>query len=274
LDRIHDVRKSERTFQVNRSLPTIIFGDGVQNVNEEEIRQSSLFQQWLARITSSGEIVLDSVHIHAAYKWGKPTEIKMIQLEVVARDLEGRKLGGITTLRGDTVDVLTVVNSWGRDYVVLVSQLRVPGAQRVVSNPSGMVDDGESKAKASDREREEELGIKLPPGKMIDLAEAVHGHQLPYLVSSGTSDERSNMMVTISDAPPSLLKRLEGKVGGLLEEGEQTRVIVVPFKQVFGVLESAGSAPAKLVLSLHLYGVYRRKFSVRLRRWLTVLNWR
>jgi 8-oxo-dGTP pyrophosphatase MutT (NUDIX family) len=259
---------------VNPSLLTFILGYDVRNTNEDEIRQSRLFQQWYKMISNSGEIVLKSVHIHAVYKWGKPKEIKMIQLEAEAYDLEGRKLGGITTLRGDTVVVLTVLNIRGRDYVVLVLQLRVPGGGCTLSGPSGMIDQGQSKKDASVREQKEETGTKLPPGKLVDLAEAVHGHQLPYVVSSGTSDERASMMATISNVPRRLLKDLEGQVGGFLEEGERTHVLVVPFKKAFGELESTGSASAKLVLSLHLYGKYRRKFSARIRRWLTVLNWR
>ncbi|MCH5584402.1 hypothetical protein MK805_05405 [Shimazuella sp. AN120528] len=87
---------------MNDLRPVIVRGADVEET-EEEIRQSYLFQQWLEKIANSREIKLVGVKVVAVYKWGRPKEIKMIQLEAEAYDTDGRKLGGIAILRGDTM---------------------------------------------------------------------------------------------------------------------------------------------------------------------------
>lgn len=247
---------------MNEPRPLIVLGSGVNNTSEEEIRQSPLFIQWLKRIANSREIVLTKVTVAAVYKLGKAQEIKIIQLEANACSSDGRNLDGIAvTLRSDTVDVLHIVTCQGRDYVLHVSQLRVPAGQRVVSNVAGMVDAGETKESAGRREGKEEIGMDLPPGKMIRLNDVLR-HEHPYLTSSGTTNEQVDMFAHICEVSPSTLKELQGRYGGLQEENEQTQVsVVVPFEEAFGNLEAYGSASAKSVLSLTLYLLYKLKMA-------------
>lgn len=236
--------------------PMIECGQDV-SATAEEVRASSVFGNWLARINRS-DIVLLGVRVFAAHRFGK-SGIKMLHVEAVATDLSGRDLPGISFLRGDTVNVLALLNTPERPdthHVVMVAQARVPGAQTMVlSNPSGMVDEDESFSSAALRELAEELGedgtIKWSP--LVNMGELYTGSAEPMLLSPGGSDERTKFYVTSATVSETILSRLRFKFAGVETEGEHLQVLVYPLDGVEGRLAYGGSPDAQTALSLLLH---------------------
>jgi 8-oxo-dGTP pyrophosphatase MutT (NUDIX family) len=221
----------------------ITLAPGVLNVTAEEVRRSALFTQWVNRLEEEG-MILSGVYVCDVLKWGKPEEPKMIYLLAEACDADGRKLHRTAVhLRGDTVDVLAILRCEGKEYVVFVAQPRVPGAKNHnVSNPSGMVDAGEEVTFAGLRELDEELGYKIEWEKPFHLVDR------PLLVSAGGTGERAHMLCVRANVSRDQISMLHNRFGGVADEGEKTRVLVVPFAQAMEMTDGT-----KTMLSLLLY---------------------
>jgi 8-oxo-dGTP pyrophosphatase MutT (NUDIX family) len=210
------------------------------NVTEDEIRNSTRFTDWVDRLTIA-RIVVTHVHVYSSHSWaGEP---KMIYLEAEGH-IDGRQFRRtVAFLRGDTVDMLAILECDGVEYAAFVGQPRIPGAiANSISNPSGMMEPGEDAVFTGLRELDEELGYKLPWEKPIKLCDR------PLLVSPGGSDERAVFYVTRCKVDRGILKKLHNRFGGAANEGERTKVLVVPFHE--SMEQDIG---CKTMLSLHLY---------------------
>ncbi|HKX73184.1 MAG TPA: hypothetical protein VJM32_04190 [Candidatus Saccharimonadales bacterium] len=250
--------------------PQITCAEGVQ-ATPEEVRQSHVFRQWLERLATDGpSIELRAVTVLAVHAWGRPTpEIKMLHLLVEAYEGE-RRLDGVCTLRGATVDMLALLDDGSsEEHVVFVIQPRVPGAQSaVVSNPSGMVDPGEQVKLAGLRELDEELANAAPDGEEtdgdgiivwgepIDLGEYAVGSDEPFLVSPGGSDETVKFFVVRARVTSAQIRKLHNKFGGAAHEDERVQIIVVPLSQARTAAKRGGKVCLKTLLSLLLYKEY------------------
>ncbi|MGD8374312.1 MAG: NUDIX hydrolase [Candidatus Woesebacteria bacterium] len=218
-------------------------------VSRREIVNSRLLCDWLGRCKAQG-IEIRDVFVYAAHCWGSPSEVKMAYLEVDAW-LNGRKLDGLVTLRGEAVDVLAHITTNANDYVVFVAQTRVPGMQSyVLSNPSGMIDPREDVRVAALRELNEETGINLAWSAPINML-----GNMPLLVSPGFTDERVYFCVVRATATEEQVAQMNGRLAGVAAEGEHTKLYVVSFDQALALAEnsSKGYADLKTLMSLMLY---------------------
>jgi 8-oxo-dGTP pyrophosphatase MutT (NUDIX family) len=121
-------------------------------------------------------------------------------------------------LRGATVDMLTVLVGNGARYIVHVDQPRVAVGQVVRSNPSGMVDGGESPATAALRELGEEVATDIHWGRPLPL------YPGPLLVSPGGTDEAVSFYVVRGVISPKDLEKLHGRITGQRDEGERIQL--------------------------------------------------
>lgn len=80
---------------------------------------------------------------------------------VVDLKIDGKKIPGITFIRGDSVSILTEIRTESNSYFVLVYQPRVPVGDFIYENPAGMMDESGDPAGVSIQEIEEETGIKI-----------------------------------------------------------------------------------------------------------------
>jgi 8-oxo-dGTP pyrophosphatase MutT (NUDIX family) len=152
-----------------------------------------------------------TVLVTAVFAWGG--EIKMLQMSV--------EFGGHmhpVLLRGATVDMLTVLVGNGARYIVHVDQPRVAVGQVVRSNPSGMVDGGESPATAALRELGEEVATDIHWGRPLPL------YPGPLLVSPGGTDEAVSFYVVRGVISPKDLEKLHGRITGQRDEGERIQL--------------------------------------------------
>lgn len=223
------------------------------SVSSKEVRASELFDGWYQR----QEIPLGRVRVNAAFSWGG--QIRMLQLSVWQEDGHHPVA---TFLRGASVDILTVLHTpgfSGQPHVVMVEQPRIPVGRNVISNPAGMIDSGESPAAALLRELAEETGIDIEWGAPIPLNLYLCHTNEPMLTSPGGTDEEVIFYAVIGQIELDDLLRLNDKAAGLAEEGESTRLRIIPFKDVLPRLAQAGRPDMKTVLSYHGYRLHLRE---------------
>jgi 8-oxo-dGTP pyrophosphatase MutT (NUDIX family) len=232
--------------------------DTVGLINSYDItraRRSSLFTNWLDRINNDNpEWAIHGITLHGVHSCDD--EVKMIHFVADITDADGNKLPGIVLLRGDTVDVLTVIRCQGEDYFVFVSQLRAAAGGDVLSNPSGMVDNHEPTAYAALRELAEETGISIGEGNLIELFNNPTDNPYMLYVSPGVSDERAAFYAYTMNVKPDLMIALTDHIAGKIEEGEQTRLHVVRERDVLDYLHDQRVGDLKTWFSILLYWQY------------------
>jgi 8-oxo-dGTP pyrophosphatase MutT (NUDIX family) len=227
-----------------------------------QVAASKVFRDWLTR-TRVGGIRVDSVTVLRVHRYGDDPQIRMIDLKATAYyGDETVALPGICFLRGDAVDVFTLLQTPdGEKHVVLVEQPRVAGAQgRVLSNPSGMVED-EKVTFAGLRELEEEIGddtlvwrcpINPDHNEPHDMLADLLGTDLPALVSPGASDERVTHLAALAEVTPDVIERLQRRFRS--DEGEDITVVIVRLAELLRWLTPAtGSVDEKTLTAALLY---------------------
>lgn len=165
------------------------------------------------------------------------------KLEKVSFQQPGRD-GGQETLdreiyhNGPGAGVLPVDRE--RGVVLLVRQLRIAAKLNgdvpyLVEICAGMIDEGDAPAETIAKEAEQELGYRL------------HGIRKVFelYMSPGASAEKLHLF--IADYRP---EDHVGSGGGLPEEGEQIRVMELPFDEAWKMVESGQIIDAKTVLML------------------------
>jgi hypothetical protein len=180
----------------------------------------------------------------------------MMHIDAEVADSQGVIERRSIFLRGDCVDVLATLHCEGQEYVVFVSQTRAAGGQRVISNPSGMLD-GQWADVAALRELDEELDMHLPWSDPVSLGFYALGTHQPMLTSPGGTDERVHFMHVSTSVTLDQLNELNSRHGGSVAEGERTQVHVVPRPLAILYLKTnSRSVDVKTVLSLYLYDAW------------------
>jgi ADP-ribose pyrophosphatase YjhB (NUDIX family) len=235
--------------------PKIEIGHNVRTTRMN-VLDSPLFKAWAARV-EGWNIPEITFHNIVTNKAGKVLIIQMSALR-----------GGINyavMLRGESVDVLTMLICNGKRYVAHVSQERVAlGERDQWSNVAGFVDHGESPRTALGREAFEELGVELPPGEIIDLNGRAFRQPVEVesmVVSAGATDELVYFFAREIVVTPEQLEILQDAIAGLEVEGEKTHVHLTPLHttilEIVPLLARVNRHPeVKAVTSVLLYHVY------------------
>lgn len=113
-----------------------------------------------------------------------------------------------------------------RDEVVLIEQFRIGAHLRgdepwLVETVAGLVEDGEESEAVARREAREEAGVEL--GELVPVAS--------YYASPGTMTEYIDVYCGRVDAGGA------GGVHGLADEGEDIRVIALPFAEALATMK-------------------------------------
>lgn len=212
------------------------------DATEDEIRSSEVLKYWVYGLPA--EWTLNGIHVNDVLKIGGT--IRMIQMVVDLVDEEGVSLPGFITLRGEMTDCLAIVMCEGEAYVVFVRQPRAAACGCVLSNPAGMIDPGDKSVRfRALEELAEELGISLE-WEYVAMSK-------PLLVSPGGIDEKSSFGRAHADVEQETLSKLQGNKGGLVDEGEQTQVVVVPIEEAVVTIMAESSPCLKTLFSLMLY---------------------
>jgi hypothetical protein len=107
--------------------------------SEEDLRNFVPLREWLERMSHNKDLSLRSISVQSVDYFGSRIGFLKFVAEVY-RVSTGERLPGITFLRGGAVSVLFVLCCGGVEYVILISQARIPGGyENFLEIPAGMV---------------------------------------------------------------------------------------------------------------------------------------
>jgi ADP-sugar diphosphatase len=158
--------------------------------------------------------------------------------------LQQPRLPGICFLRGNGVAILVALfcEETGQVFSLLVEQPRIPiGQVACLEIPAGMMDnEHESVAGIAVQEMQEECGIAIKPGDLVDLSELACADvvaRCPAGISSspGGCDEFIRYMYLEKKVTMAQLDAMRGRLQGLRDHGEYITLKVVPMADVWRV---------------------------------------
>lgn len=160
----------------------------------------------------------------------------------------------IVELRGGTVVLFPVFTCEGIRYTVLTKQARIAtGKYELVESPAGMVENGTFRGAAAN-EFEQELDMVFADEELVDLTASLPGEGDGIYFSPGLLDEWARFYAVERDLTREQLSEIQGKATGLLEEGEQITLWVVPLDEV-----PSCTRDGKTFIALYLYNQYSQK---------------
>ena len=142
---------------------------------------------------------------------------------------------GIVFMRGGAVGVLVILECDGKEFTLLTKQARVPvGLSELPEIPAGMLDgSGHFKGVAAE-EIAEECNIVISEEELVDLTELAWGGKFNgMLPSAGGCDEFIKLFVCRLAVEPAVLSELQGRLTGLLAEGEHIKLQIIPLEDLW-----------------------------------------
>ena len=223
---------------------TIKFAEGIGLQRREAVLASKKMRSFLAKARAGFDFRGGTVQY---VKWfGKNQDtVGFIVFEADALTRDGQSFPGtVTFIRGDAEAVLVVlVTPDGREWAVLTRQPRLAtGSDSYAEIPAGMVDEGVFRSTAI-HELEEEIGADLE----IRAENLVHIASIQP--SAGACDETVNIYHARREVPQSYVDSLQGRMGGLEEEGERIAATIVPLHD----LPDTAPADAKTLVAYYGY---------------------
>ncbi|MBC7792383.1 MAG: NUDIX domain-containing protein [Clostridia bacterium] len=192
------------------------------------------FSDWLEKLDRA-RFDVRSVTIQSVDMFGP--RVGFIKFKADVYDSNGKFLPGIVVMRGGSVAMVTVLVCEGRRYAVVVIQPRLPTASfEFVELPAGMLDGSGNFGGVAAKEMEEELGLKISENDLIDLGELA-GFKDGAYVSPGITDECIRFFAYTKAVTKAELQELKGRTTGVIDEGEQITVTVVPFHKLARVAD-------------------------------------
>jgi len=250
-----------------------------QGLSRTEVFLFKPFNTWLANLSHSLQLQhsnsshpfykepyrLDSITIQSVDRFG-PDRIGFLKLSADIKNSSGGSLPGIVFLRGGSVAILLILEPEDNvedPWVVLTVQPRIPAASlEMVELPAGMLDDGTFSGAAA-REIDEECGITIEVGKLLDLTDRALG---PFVGASpetlesavypspGGSDEFIKIFAYRHSVKPGTLDEWRGKLTGLRDHGEKITLKVVRLRDLW-----KETADGKALAAVALYEGLRRE---------------
>jgi ADP-sugar diphosphatase len=193
---------------------------------------SAPFKNWLASMDRE-RFDVRSIHIQSVDMFGPRVGFIKLKADVVGEN--GKFIPGIVFMRGGSVGILPVFMCKGRSYAVLTVQPRVPtGRFDFVEIPAGMLDGSGNFGGVAAKELQEELALTINEAELTDLS-AFAGHKGGFFPSPGGSDETIRLFSLCKEVGEDELSSMNGRCTGLLEEGEQITLKIVPLEDLWTI---------------------------------------
>ncbi|VAI69386.1 unnamed protein product [Triticum turgidum subsp. durum] len=240
----------------------VVAAAGLPEVDFRKALDSALFRRWLENLQAErgllahGKLSLRQILIQGVDMFGQRVGFLKFKADIVDEETQS-KIPGIVFARGPAVAVLILLESKGQIYAVLTEQARVPIGKFILELPAGMLDDenGDFVGTAV-REVEEETGIKLNLGDMVDLTAlldpATTGCRM--LPSPGGCDEEIGLFLYRGHVDEETISALQGKETGLRDHGELIKLRVVPYDQLW-----RSTSDAKALSAIALYEMAKKE---------------
>ncbi|KAJ1811522.1 hypothetical protein LPJ56_004287 [Coemansia sp. RSA 2599] len=168
----------------------------------------------------------------------------------------GTTVPGVVFLRGGSVAVLLILRTklddeekkrpshLDPDYAVMCVQPRLAaGELELMELPAGMVDGESGFCGVAAREIEEETGIRIGQGDLVELSPGVYP-------SPGACDELVGLYVCEKLVRPDEIEGIGGRLAGLRGDGEFIALRLVPLREL-----AALTRDMKTLAALHLWDV-------------------
>lgn len=217
-------------------------------IDIEKVKGTKAYQDWLASLDTK-RFTVKGVHLQSVDMFGPKVGFMKFKADAVDAST-GKFVPGIVFMRGGSVGMLVVLVCEGKEYAVLTVQPRIAtGSFGFEELPAGMLDGSGNFAGVAAKEIEEELGMKIPSEALISLSEPA-GHDRGFFVSPGGTDETLRLFYYRKDVTADELAAMNGKCTGLLEEGEQITLKIVPLDDLITIPDG------KTVVAYALYRKY------------------
>lgn len=215
---------------VNGNNVPVVAGPGISEDQLTCVVTSKKFVDYAASFSPA--VVVSKIEILSVKMFGKNVGFIMVDATVTK---DGKFIPGTTFIRGDSVAMLVVLDCEGELYSPLTVQPRVSvGAAEFEETAAGMLDDA-SFLGAAAKEIDEELGFTIPVAELVDLREAATGQSGSIALSPGGCDEEMMFFLYRRSVTRAELGELQGKLTGVLHEGETITLKVVPLDDVWAV---------------------------------------
>lgn len=202
------------------------------------------YTEWLAGLDRA-RFVVRGIHIQSVDMFGP--KVGFIKLKADVVDANGKFIPGIVFMRGGSVGILPILRCGGKTYTVLTVQPRIAtGTFGFAEIPAGMLDGSGNFAGVAAKELDEEMGLKIGSEDLVDLSTAA-GHTRGFFVSPGGTEETIRLFYFERDVTPEELADFNGRCTGVLGEGEQITLKVVPLEDLWSI------ADGKTLVALALY---------------------
>jgi ADP-sugar diphosphatase len=168
----------------------------------------------------------------------------------VSATFQGTPVPGIVFARGGSVCVLVLLYCEGRIWVLCVRQARLAIGRYYLELPAGMMDGDGSFLGVAAKELEEEAGLKILPGDLVDMTELAYGTGTlcgpggeeaamsggppnGMYTTAGAVDEYMGMLLYRKNVSREYLDKLHGQLHGCAKENENIRLEIYPYETVW-----------------------------------------
>ncbi|KAJ5955064.1 hypothetical protein N7501_009343 [Penicillium viridicatum] len=214
------------------------------------LQQSLARQEHPSHEFHSDPYVLRKIDIQAVDRFGGG-RLGFIKLKAEVSNGQGETLPGSVFLRGGSVGILLILQpddipspTENDKRAILTIQPRIPaGSLSFPEIPAGMLDDSGTFAGGAAKEIQEETGLLVEQGDLIDMTslalqaaqEPGYGERLQSAVypSPGGSDEFIPLFLCLKSMPRKDIEELQGKLTGLREHGEKITLKVIPLADLW-----------------------------------------
>lgn len=169
---------------------------------------------------------------------------------ICSGSFQGKPVPGVVFGRGSAVGILAVLTCEGERWVVCCRQPRLPVGRHMLELPAGMMDDAGSFVGVAAKEMQEETGIEINEGDLFDLTEKAYGAGTSggaggkqailsggpihgMYPSSGACDEYIRLFYWTKEVSKDYLTELQGKTTGCAAEGENIRIELVKYEDMW-----------------------------------------
>lgn len=222
---------------------------GEPGIDITKVIEAQIFKDWAAEVDKDPKLFIEDIHVQSLDMFGP--RIGFTKFRSTAKVHVGGEKGAITVpgivfMRGGAVAVLVILECEGKEYTVLVNQARVPiGTHSLPEIPAGMLDgSGHFKGVAAE-EIAEECNMVISEDELVDLTELAYGEHFRGIIpSSGGCDEFLRTFVFRRAVEPAVLSELQGRLTGLLEEGEYIKLQIIPLAELWRTTPDAKALSA------------------------------
>jgi ADP-sugar diphosphatase len=222
---------------INSSIVPIVVDNGVDANVISRLSTYKPFNDWVQNFDP--KFTCSKITIQSVDYFGPRIGFLKLKADIT---FNGKPIPGIIFMRGGAVAILVILECEGKNYVVLTCQPRAPmGSSNFLEIPAGMLDGSSNFAGVAAKELDEETGIKIDTSNLNFLGEMVP--------SAGGCDENIRLFVHKRQITSNELATLQGKCTGVIEEGEQITLKIVPYANVI----TEGCTDAKAMCAMFYY---------------------